>query len=74
VHSSRELDCLYKHDPVSNYWTFRPTGRIVDPSTHLEIEQELAQKKDLNYLGYKDTVIYCNNGEWEFMMVRDSQA
>jgi hypothetical protein len=74
VHSSRELDCFYEHDPVSNYWIFRPTGRIVDPSTHLEIERELARKKDLNYLRFKDTVIYCNKEEWEFVTVRDSQA
>jgi hypothetical protein len=74
AHSNRELDCFYKHDPVTNYWIFKPTGRIVDPSIHLEIERELARKKDLNYLGFEDTVIYCNNGEWEFVTVRDFQA
>jgi hypothetical protein len=71
VHSSRELDCFYKHDPVTNYWIFKPTGRIVGPSIHLEIERELARKKDLNYLGFQDTVIYCNNREWEFVTVRN---
>jgi hypothetical protein len=73
-HSSREINCFYKHDPASNYWTFKPTGKVVDLAVHLEIERELARKKDLNYLGFEDTVIYCNNGEWEFVTVQDSQA
>jgi hypothetical protein len=44
AHSSQELDCFYKHDSVTNHWIFKPTGRIVDPSIHLEIERELARE------------------------------
>jgi hypothetical protein len=73
VHSSRRLDCLYKHDPESNFWIFKPTGEIIDHSIHLEIERELARKTDLNYLGYEDTFIHCHDGEWEFVTVRNPQ-